>query len=858
MGSIDNVKKDEPLEISPKLDLSDIIPITDAQPYKPEEQTDPNDSIKITDLFQPQELTIAGSGTYKTECPDCGLQGGRTEGFIIFPETNTAYCHTSHKWFRMLEVYALKKKIIRCLDGRDTGDKKKKVLEGELWTITLEEFKSDYGTDKYNELAKQLKIKKSVEIPGNNRTTIAFCDEMADIYKTRNILFRRAETGEIIRIDRNTSIKEDGEISIEKGLKKVESTPFVTLAEILIDPWTTIFTKAGTSMVVIKSMTLTHASLALESDSFKNKLPILHRVLDIQIPMMYRKSLTFPKKGYDKRFGTWLPSNAPQIKKDMYTLEQAKATIEYVFKEFCFETDRDKLHAIAAFLTPFCRGMFEDFSTRTPVFIYLANRERAGKDYCANCTGMLYEGMAIEQPPISTGERGVNSSEEIRKKLTACMMEGKKRFHSSNNKGELNNSAFESATTSKTWLDRVLGKTKTVTYNNEMDYSLSGNLGIILTPDLANRGRIIKLHLVDEDANARKFENPRLHEWILERRVFLISAMYTLVENWVKQGMKPGSVPFTSFPEWSRVVGGIMEAAGYDSPCKKRDDGLIALDKDTEEMKELFETCYTKYPNKWIDKSQIEVEAGPIMTSLDLTKRSDQVSFGLKIDKFVNRELSDILLKVDDINKRGSRRKYQFVKNSATLNEPLIKDKFDGNVNKLEKNLENVEEKLIKSGNLGKLGNLCTTAVSSYSVYKVIGKDSQTLPRLPDESGNVDSKVRIQIDKKKTGLEDKKIETSKDIDEVGKAYLRKELENARKPKNKEKTNRELQYYEDPQCAEIVAKCTKEQTLEWIKNNPNVSFEVMDAALGLGWSKWLVQLYDEKLIQKGSIGWEIVK
>ena len=45
---------------------------------------------------------------------------------------------------------------------------------------------------------------------------------------------------------------------------------------------------------------------------------------------------------------------------------------------------------------------------------------------------------------------------------------------------------------------------------------LSGNIGVTYTPDLANRCRFINLFLEIEDANSRKFGNPKLHETILK------------------------------------------------------------------------------------------------------------------------------------------------------------------------------------------------------------------------------------------------------------------------------------------------------------------------------------------------------
>jgi hypothetical protein len=186
--------------------------------------------------------------------------------------------------------------------------------------------------------------------------------------------------------------------------------------------------------------------------------------------------------------------NAPVIDMNI-SLEKAKEIIDNLFKEFCFKSEQDKINAIAGFITPYLRGLFSSFSVRTPVFIYEANRERAGKDYLAGLTGILYEGFALEEPPISTGDKMQNNSDELRKKILSSMMYGRKRLHFSNNKGYLNNAVFESITTAEKYSDRPLGRSEILTFHNELDFSLSGNIGMTLTPDLANRSRFIKLFL---------------------------------------------------------------------------------------------------------------------------------------------------------------------------------------------------------------------------------------------------------------------------------------------------------------------------------------------------------------------------
>lgn len=827
------------------------------------------DKITILDLFYPGEITETSSA-YKMECPDCGLQGGRTEGFILFPESNTAYCHSSGKWFKMLEAYALKKKIIRCLDGREKGDNTSKILAGELFTLTLEEFKNEFGTEAYNKLSGQLDIKKSVEIPGNNRLVSDFADELGDIYKSRNVLFFRGESKDVVEIGRYKKINQEGKEYVESGFRVVSGNRFITLAEMFIQPWTIVFTKNGGQIEVDRSMSQSMANITLASPNLQNKLPIITRIFDIQIPIIYEKKLTFPKKGYDKRFGSWLPYNAPQIKEDFFTLEEAKKLIEKIFEEFCFATPKDKTHAIAGFITPFLRGLFPKFSTRTPVFIYMANRERAGKDYCAGCSGILYEGSRTEEPAISNDEKGGNSNEEIRKKIMACLIQGKKRFHSANNKGLLNNASFEGITTAEVWSDRILGRSEIVIFNNEMDFSLSGNIGIRLTPDLANRGRIINLHLVDEDANSREFKNPRLHEWILENRSSIISALYTLVKNWVSKGMPKGSFPFTSFPFWAEICGGIMEAAGYDNPCRADKTAIISLDNETEEMKQLYELCYNKYSNQWITKKDIQtaVEGEGLMNYLDLNAKSDQIKFGLKVDKFINRILSGILMTVDSLEQRSSRRKFMFTNNLGVITgvnnfcknvEKVEKISSTGNEGgnvgndtsmpistKVDKTLITFDKKVEKSGNVGEVGNVSPSV--PIILTSVIQPEMATLPKLPTLP-NLEVPVEMEVPTKK-------LETLEDFSNKFKDLLKKEAAE-KTHKIKQKSDRELQFYESPETRDIVVQCTKEQVLEWVRNNPAGSFERLYDALGNGCFKFVNDLINEGLIKAAGEGWEIV-
>lgn len=76
--------------------------------------------VDILDLLSSEQL--AGfkedlNGNFKGDCPCCGKQDNYS-GFVIFPKTNTAYCHSSRSSFGLLEFVALLNGLISCREGR--------------------------------------------------------------------------------------------------------------------------------------------------------------------------------------------------------------------------------------------------------------------------------------------------------------------------------------------------------------------------------------------------------------------------------------------------------------------------------------------------------------------------------------------------------------------------------------------------------------------------------------------------------------------------------------------------------------------------------------------------------------------
>jgi len=254
---------------------------------------------------------------------------------------------------------------------------------------------SEYKTSK-EELMKEAGIKeetkKEIIIPTQGKLISEFAEEISTELKDKNTLFFRPASHDILEI---IKIKEKDKLEEYIGFSALRPERFITLAEKYFIPCIEVKTKHGTWLVP-KSMNPNLANILLSSSILQNSLPKIKRIFPAPIPIIYEGKLTFPKKGYDERFYSYTPADAPEIDMNL-TLGEAKILLSKLFSEFCFQGEQDYINAIAGLLTPFLRGLFPTMNTRTPVIFYVANRERAGKDYCSDITGIVHEGYSLQE-----------------------------------------------------------------------------------------------------------------------------------------------------------------------------------------------------------------------------------------------------------------------------------------------------------------------------------------------------------------------------------------------------------------------------------------------------------------------------
>jgi Domain of unknown function (DUF3854) len=503
-------------------------------------------------------------------------------------------------------------------------------------------------------------------ILGTQRLESQFAEEVGQLLGPLEVVFRRDDSVVEIRDEQFT-----GELDRFKlargGLKFDTLTParVRTSFEQYIEPGIEV-----EGEFVAKTMSESSARSLLVSPQFLKRVPRIDRILDVPIPIRKPNGeIVFPKLGFNPSFGIYCDPGAPEIKE--MPIEQAAEVIEQAIEGFCWRIPQSKIHAIARMITPYARGIM-GFSERMPLWYFVGNRPRCGKDYLNGVTQVVYLGHAFEDAPIT------DNYEETNKRIVSALRAGRRMMHFANCQHHLNDPGFIQAITGPTINARSLGSNDAksdLELPNEVDYSLSANVGLTYREDVEPRLRKIELAFFEEDANKRTFPNPFLHDWIKSNRSEVLSAIHSLFQHWIGKGAPAGKTLFNSFPRWAEVVGGVMVTCGLGDPCLAHEgEDLLGGDQREVAMKALFQAAFDNSPEEWLRKGDIydiireQYENSDRLNWFgDLDGDSKEKSFatnrvGRALSAFQNRILGGVRLEIDTSTTKSQQWRYKFAK----------------------------------------------------------------------------------------------------------------------------------------------------------------------------------------------------
>ena len=328
------------------------------------------------------------------------------------------------------------------------------------------------------------------------------------------------------------------------------------------------------------------------------------------------------------------------------SFKEAETVIKELFREFPLDK-QSKTNAIARLITPYCQALM-GWRKRTPLVVMTANRPRSGKDYLAMLAPIVHSHFATQDPPLE-------DESEVKRRITAALISGRRFMHFANCRRDIDNPSLEAAVTTEYWTDRIIRSSNEETVPNEIMFSLSFNGNLPMTRDIASRMLIIRFNNPNPEANSTKYENDlhtllswfeppekykKSNTFICRRNV--LAALDALTLHWLENDAPPGST-FTSYPEWARVVGGIVKTAGLGDPCIPDKVASMAGTIDDWEIDLLQLAAMTdpkqSYKSRDLTANFIQTKPASFPAFIDYIAEHSTQSFNSELSQYLNTKL---------------------------------------------------------------------------------------------------------------------------------------------------------------------------------------------------------------------------
>lgn len=293
----------------------------------------------------------------------------------------------------------------------------------------------------------------------------------------------------------------------------------------------------------------------------RHSLPFPPLEAVVESPILRPEGSIFGKPGYDPETRLYyrpLPGfECPEIP-TAPNGEQVRAALDLVNEavgEFPYADKASAANTLALVITSLIRQAIDG---PTPLGLIDAPQAGTGKTLLAEIIAIIGTGRAGEMLGASRDD------EEWRKAITAKLIGGSTLIIVDNVEGRLYAPSLARALTSRTWTDRVLGRSETATVKQRATWAATGN-NISLGGDLARRCYWTRLDAKQSRPWQRTgFKHPDLTAWVMESRGELVAAVLTIARAWYAAG-KPkaeGTPRLGSFEAWTETVGGILAFAG--------------------------------------------------------------------------------------------------------------------------------------------------------------------------------------------------------------------------------------------------------------------------------------------------------
>lgn len=259
-----------------------------------------------------------------------------------------------------------------------------------------------------------------------------------------------------------------------------------------------------------------------------------------------------------------------------------------VLADFPFASAADQSHALALMLLPIVRPAIDG---STPLHLIDAPVQGSGKSILARVCMMPTAGAEIAATP------GTKDEEEWRKKIASSLLEGRSYIFLDDIDHKIVSPSLNLALTAREFNDRMLQQTKNITLPIRCVWMATTN-NAELSRDIVERTVWIRLDAATERPSERKFRHPNIEAWVAENRPTIVSALCAIVGDWVRAGMPLGKARHARYPQWSSVIGGILEHAGV--------IGFLGNEKTLRASANTDESAWLAFMQRWWDSANAD------------------------------------------------------------------------------------------------------------------------------------------------------------------------------------------------------------------------------------------------------------
>lgn len=395
-----------------------------------------------------------------------------------------------------------------------------------------------------------------IQLPGEDRPLGQFSRDLGRICKAQSIY--RRETVPV------TINPENGQ------MEAITAARFRTYVEEFCVPYINKWNKHKEEYEEkVKTMTQDTAGGVLQSDQYVYQLNRLDRVNHVRMPIRRKDGrIELLEEGYDTESNVYTMPSDVEIRE--MPVEEARQVIDSLLKEFPFGDhddegfSRSKAVAIAGMLSFFGSGL-QKLNAARMNFVYSANSSRSGKSLLARFAIVPVLGN-VESQTMS------DSKEEFRKLLDTEAMASSPCIFLDDLEGNIKNTTLNAFMTASVWAGRMMGSQKKFKAPKVSQVFLTGN-NLTLSPDISNRSLLCELYMKEADPQARKVKRV-IDEHVLGQsdvRSDILSALWSLIQHWDKEGRPGCDRPFAGFQEWSDIFGGMVICNGWGSPLARPD-----------------------------------------------------------------------------------------------------------------------------------------------------------------------------------------------------------------------------------------------------------------------------------------------